>query len=84
MTLKTRKAGRLFSGLFLWPTRSPQVVLTNGAPRRTRTSGLLIRSQTLYPAELWVHRVSFKFQVQSFKSSRYVFGDFSAGGVCPG
>lgn len=27
----------------------------NGAPSRTRTCGLLIRSQTLYPTELWVH-----------------------------
>lgn len=25
-----------------------------GAPNRIRTCGLLIRSQTLYPAELWV------------------------------
>src|SRR5437870_11556471 len=39
------------------PARGPrlQVVLTNGAPSRTRTCGLLIRSQTLYPTELWVH-----------------------------
>ena len=29
--------------------------LSVGAPRRTRTSGLLIRSQTLYPTELRVH-----------------------------
>jgi hypothetical protein len=27
----------------------------NGAPRRIRTSGLLIRSQSLYPTELWAH-----------------------------
>ncbi len=27
----------------------------DGAPRRSRTSGLLIRSQSLYPAELWAH-----------------------------
>lgn len=26
----------------------------DGAPRRTRTPNLLIRSQTLYPVELWV------------------------------
>src|SRR5262249_14436987 len=26
-----------------------------GTPRRTRTSSLLIRSQMLYPIELWVH-----------------------------
>jgi hypothetical protein len=30
------------------------MVTSSGAPRRTRTSGLLIRSQTLYPTELWV------------------------------
>ena len=29
----------------------------NGAPRRTRTPNLLIRSQTLYPIELWAHAV---------------------------
>ena len=28
-----------------------------GAPNRIRTCGLLIRSQTLYPAELWVRVV---------------------------
>src|SRR5262249_36735955 len=28
----------------------------NGAPSRTRTCGLLIRSQTLYPTELWVQQ----------------------------
>jgi hypothetical protein len=28
--------------------------LTNFAPREIRTPGLLVRSQTLYPAELWV------------------------------
>jgi hypothetical protein len=29
----------------------------SGAPRRTRTPSLLVRSQTLYPVELWAHRV---------------------------
>ena len=33
----------------------PQVIEKNGAPRRIRTSGLLIRSQSLYPTELWAH-----------------------------
>ena len=28
----------------------------NGAPKTTRTSDLLIRSQLLYPTELWVHK----------------------------
>ncbi len=30
----------------------------NGAPRRIRTPDLLIRSQTLYPAELGAHALS--------------------------
>jgi len=29
----------------------------NGAPERSRTSDLLVRSQTLYPAELRARRV---------------------------
>ena len=29
----------------------------NGAPKRSRTPNLLIRSQTLYPIELWAHFV---------------------------
>ena len=32
---------------------SPQTVLHHGDPRRTRTLNLLIRSQLLYPVELW-------------------------------
>src|SRR5205085_3764936 len=40
-----------------------------GAPRRTRTSGLLIRSQTLYPTELWVHGgVNSKSLIENSKS----------------
>lgn len=35
-----------------------------GAPNRIRTCGLLIRSQTLYPAELWVQS-SFFYSVHS-------------------
>ena len=31
-------------------------LILNGAPRRSRTPNLLIRSQTLYPVELWVHQ----------------------------
>jgi hypothetical protein len=30
-------------------------LLKNGAPRQIRTADLLVRSQTLYPAELWAH-----------------------------
>ena len=30
--------------------------VVNGAPKRIRTSSLLIRSQVLYPVELWVRR----------------------------
>ena len=33
-----------------------------GAPNRIRTCGLLIRSQTLYPAELWVQSSFFLFR----------------------
>ena len=32
----------------------------HGAPNRIRTCGLLIRSQTLYPAELWVRFLIFR------------------------
>ena len=31
------------------------VYIKNGAPSRNRTHNLLIRSQTLYPVELWAH-----------------------------
>ncbi len=34
-----------------------KIVTVNGAPGRIRTSGLLIRSQSLYPAELRAHMV---------------------------
>jgi hypothetical protein len=34
----------------------PQVVEIDGAPREIRTPDLLIRSQSLYPAELWAHK----------------------------
>lgn len=27
----------------------------NGAPRKTRTPNLLVRSQTIYPVDLWAH-----------------------------
>jgi hypothetical protein len=39
----------------------------NGAPREIRTPGLLIRSQSLYPAELWAHEGSFPNHLQSTK-----------------
>src|SRR5688572_29862666 len=58
------KRPEIFSGLLLCLVRTPlaswhsrgvrTVVFEDGAPSRTRTCGLLIRSQTLYPAELWV------------------------------
>ncbi len=38
----------------LWAER--KCLILNGAPRKIRTPNLLIRSQTLYPVELWVHR----------------------------
>ena len=30
-------------------------IIEFGAPKRSRTPSLLIRSQTLYPIELWAH-----------------------------
>ena len=39
-----------------------------GAPNRIRTCGLLIRSQTLYPAELWVRFLIFRSFLLGTKS----------------
>ena len=36
------------------------------APRRTRTPNLLVRSQTLYPVELWAHYRDQKPFIESF------------------
>ena len=36
------------------PPTARSLLAVSGAPNRIRTCGLLIRSQTLYPAELWV------------------------------
>ena len=36
------------------PPTARSLSAVHGAPNRIRTCGLLIRSQTLYPAELWV------------------------------
>ena len=48
-----RKAkARSLSGFLVFKTTLMKGI---GAPSRTRTCGLLIRSQTLYPTELWVH-----------------------------
>ena len=38
-------------------TRSRVLDRRRGAPRRTRTPSLLVRSQTLYPIELWARAV---------------------------
>ena len=35
--------------------RPDDTISENGVPREIRTPDLLIRSQTLYPAELWAH-----------------------------
>ena len=40
----------------------------HGAPNRIRTCGLLIRSQTLYPAELWVRFLFFRSFLLGTKS----------------
>src|SRR5262249_29485362 len=42
--------------------RFPCSPLVNDAPRRTRTSNLLIRSQMLYPIELWAPETRSKSQ----------------------
>ena len=43
----------------------------NGTPRGSRTPNLLIRSQALYPIELWVHKVLIKTLL--YDSSRRSF-----------
>ena len=35
-----------------------------GAPRKIRTSDRSVRSRVLYPAELWVHRVTALLLIQ--------------------
>ena len=50
----------------------------NGAPKRSRTPNLLIRSQTLYPIELWAHFKQQKdyiiiiWAMQALKMPRYI------------
>lgn len=61
----------------------------DGAPSRTRTCGLLIRSQTLYPTELWVRQVNvvlglFAFTDIKVQTSRHKDqADYLAGGAWP-
>ncbi len=35
----------------------PDFFAISGTPRRIRTPSLLVRSQTLYPVELWAHLI---------------------------
>ena len=35
-----------------------EICSLNGAPKESRTPNLQIRSLTLYPIELWVHRIT--------------------------
>ena len=46
-------------GTPMWtPGKGTSEGLENGAPRRTRTSSLWVRSPTLYPVELWARPLS--------------------------
>ena len=56
---------RRFTGLSYAPL-SELMLPPQNAPRRTRTSNLLIRSQMLYPIELWAQ----KKQLVSFQLVR--------------
>ena len=42
----------IFTGGLLAP-----LGFSDGVPKRSRTPNLLVRSQTLYPIELWVHKI---------------------------
>ena len=50
----THKSVTYVLGTLCNPSRTPG---KSGAPERSRTSDLLVRSQTLYPAELRAHRL---------------------------
>ena len=45
-------------------------VITDGTPRRIRTPNLLVRSQTLYPVELWAHLYSQCFLNNKWRRGR--------------
>ncbi len=48
--------------------------LSSGTPRRIRTPNLLVRSQTLYPVELWAHLIrDFKTELIRFVAEREGF-----------
>src|SRR5258706_11642334 len=69
--------------------RGRRVAENTGAPSRTRTCGLLIRSQTLYPTELWVHiknRTLYMLTLADIKVQRQKHKDqvrYFVGGVFP-
>ena len=50
-----------------------------GAPNRIRTCGLLIRSQTLYPAELWVRLFARnrRYYIKGANACQHFFSFFS-------
>ena len=67
------------------PPTARSLSAVHGAPNRIRTCGLLIRSQTLYPAELWV-RIRFSTEgilsdvrrvVNTFLKFFLFYSDFS-------
>lgn len=39
-------------------TKLRNIPKSNGAPRKTRTPNLLVRSQTIYPVDLWAHLIN--------------------------
>ena len=47
-------------------TKLSHFPINNGAPNRSRTHNLLIRSQTLYPIELWVHTLNRKLPFNAY------------------
>ena len=51
------KTGQAHLGTWEFLTEGRKVSERNGAPNRIRTCDLRIRSPSLYPSELWAHRV---------------------------
>ena len=47
-----------------------------GGPRRDRIPNLLIRSQTLYPIELWARKNAVKEPYQTKKQTRFLLNRF--------
>ena len=54
-------------------------LIFNGAPRKIRTPGLLIRSQTLYPAELAAHKDELYRLISGICQSLSVYHNWTGG-----